>query len=162
MTSQQWNIYIHALLVPRAFRSHSCQHHKDDLFVLTRIITQPMNKNGCPYQTPINMLWAQALEERTNCHGVLPIWRSLSLYHLFGWYCKSNLHECFNSKNLPILFAKLQRVLFYYVKTFSMSLQWRHNGRDGVSNHHPHECLLNRLFERRSKKTSKLRVLTFG
>ena len=38
------------------------------------------------------------------------------------------------------------------------TLEWRHNGRDGVSNHQPHDCLLNRLFERRSKKTSKLRV----
>ena len=38
------------------------------------------------------------------------------------------------------------------------SLQWRHNGREGVSNHQPHHCLLNRLFRRRSKKTSKLRV----
>ena len=38
------------------------------------------------------------------------------------------------------------------------SLQWRHNGRDSVSNHQPHDCLLNRLFRRRSKKTSKLRV----
>ena len=28
----------------------------------------------------------------------------------------------------------------------------------GVSNHQPHHCLLNRLFRRRSKKTSKLRV----
>ena len=37
-------------------------------------------------------------------------------------------------------------------------LQWRHNGRDGVSNHQPHHCLLNRLFRRRSKKTLKLRV----
>ena len=37
-------------------------------------------------------------------------------------------------------------------------LQWRHNERDGVSNHQPHHCLLNRLFKRRSKKTSKLRV----
>ena len=36
------------------------------------------------------------------------------------------------------------------------TLQWRHN--DGVSNHQPHDCLLNRLFRRRSKKTSKLRV----
>ena len=39
-----------------------------------------------------------------------------------------------------------------------MSLQWRHNERHGVSNHQPHHCLLNRLFNRRSKKTSKLRV----
>ena len=39
-----------------------------------------------------------------------------------------------------------------------ISLQWSHNGHDGVSNHHPHRCLLNRLFRRRSNKTSKLRV----
>ena len=38
------------------------------------------------------------------------------------------------------------------------SLQWRHNERDSVSNQQPHDCLLNRLFRRRSKKTSKLRV----
>ena len=37
-------------------------------------------------------------------------------------------------------------------------LQWRHNGRDRVSNHQPHDCLLNHLFRRRSKKTSKLHV----
>ena len=37
------------------------------------------------------------------------------------------------------------------------SLQWCHNGHDSVSNHQPHDCLLNRLFKRRSKKTSKLR-----
>ena len=35
---------------------------------------------------------------------------------------------------------------------------WRQNGRDGVSNHQPHDCLLNRLFRRRSKKTPKLCV----
>ena len=38
------------------------------------------------------------------------------------------------------------------------ALRWRHNERDGVSNHQPHDCLLNRLFRRRSKETSKLRV----
>ena len=37
-------------------------------------------------------------------------------------------------------------------------LQWRHNGRDIVSNHQPHDCSLKRLFRRRSKKTTKLRV----
>ena len=39
---------------------------------------------------------------------------------------------------------------------YSHTLQWRHGERDGVSNHQPHDCLLNRLFRRRSKKTSKL------
>ena len=37
------------------------------------------------------------------------------------------------------------------------TLQWRHNECDGVLNQ-PHDCLLNGLFRRRSKKTSKLRV----
>ena len=39
--------------------------------------------------------------------------------------------------------------------TYHLSLHWHHNGRDSVSNHQPHDCLLNRLFRRRSKETSK-------
>ena len=38
------------------------------------------------------------------------------------------------------------------------TLQWRHNGCDSVSNHQSHDCFLNRLFRRTSKKTSKLRI----
>ena len=41
----------------------------------------------------------------------------------------------------------------------ALPLQWRHNERDGVSNHQPHDCLLKRLFFRhRWKKTPKLCV----
>ena len=39
-----------------------------------------------------------------------------------------------------------------------IALQWCHTGCEGVSNHQHHHCLLNRLFKRRSKKTSKLCV----
>ena len=39
-----------------------------------------------------------------------------------------------------------------------ITLRWRHNGHDGISNHQSHHCLLIRLFRRRSKKTSKPRV----
>ena len=39
-----------------------------------------------------------------------------------------------------------------------IALRWHHNKHDGISNHQPHNCLLNCLFRRRSKKTSKLRV----
>ena len=41
-------------------------------------------------------------------------------------------------------------------------LRWRHNEHDGVSDYQPHYCLFNRLFRRRSKKTSKLRVTGLG
>ena len=37
--------------------------------------------------------------------------------------------------------------------------QWRHNERDGVSNHRRPSCLLNRESRRRSKKTPKPRVI---
>ena len=39
----------------------------------------------------------------------------------------------------------------------STTLQWRHNECDWVSNHQPHDCLLNSIFRRRWKNTSKLR-----
>ena len=43
-------------------------------------------------------------------------------------------------------------------RSHDSALHWPHNDHDGVSNHQHHGCLLNRLFRRRSKKTSKLRV----
>ena len=46
----------------------------------------------------------------------------------------------------------------YYSGHEKPSLQWRHNERDGVSNHQPHDCLLNGLFKPQIKETSKLRV----
>ena len=46
----------------------------------------------------------------------------------------------------------------HHTRMRSLPLQWRHNGCDSVSNHQPHDCLLNRLFRRSSKKTSKPRV----
>ena len=42
--------------------------------------------------------------------------------------------------------------------TLYVTSQWRHNEHDGVLNHLPHDCLLKRLFRRRSNKTSKLRI----
>ena len=46
----------------------------------------------------------------------------------------------------------------YCIVSMGVSLQWRHNGCDSVSNHQIHACLLNCLFRGRWKKTSKLRV----
>ena len=40
----------------------------------------------------------------------------------------------------------------------SFLLQWRHNGHTVFSNHRPLDCILKRLFRRKSKKTSKLRA----
>ena len=39
------------------------------------------------------------------------------------------------------------------------ALRWCHKERDGVSNHQPHDCLLDCLIRHRWQKTSKLRVI---
>ena len=54
----------------------------------------------------------------------------------------------------------LLECLFYPIDLIS-SLQWRHDERDGISNHQPHGRLFHRLhvlLRRRWKKTPKLRV----
>ena len=45
---------------------------------------------------------------------------------------------------------KRQIITIAWVNVTS-ALRWRHNERDSVSNHQPRDCLLNRLFRRRSK-----------
>ena len=47
---------------------------------------------------------------------------------------------------------------FWQMFVAFFTLRWRHNEGDSVSTHQPHLCLFSRLFELRSKKTSKLRV----
>ena len=68
------------------------------------------------------------------------------------FYCKPD--KC----SWKIVAADLRRHNVPAMNALAITLQWRHNGRDGVSNHQPHHCLLNCLFRRRSKKSSKLRV----
>ena len=58
----------------------------------------------------------------------------------------------------PIIMCDMWSMEKFEFPGLEPSLLLRHNGRDGVSNHQPHDCLLNLPFRRRSKKTPKLRV----
>ena len=49
-------------------------------------------------------------------------------------------------------------IIVKYSFLSTLSLEWRHNEHHSVSDHQPHDCLINRLFRPRSNKTSKLRV----
>ena len=67
----------------------------------------------------------------------------------------------FNTTRLPlwywIYFRRITNMYLYFsVENKDLTLQWHHNGRNGISNHQPHDCFLNHLFRRRSKKTSKI------
>ena len=94
------------------------------------------------YRIAVSVLMMQLWriwENKADCLplGSKPIWENLAFvsYSLTGWHLSWLSHI----SGAPPLY-------------------WRHNDHDGISNHQHHGCLLNRLFRRRSKKTSKLRV----
>ena len=53
--------------------------------------------------------------------------------------------------------SKTEPVWYQIQMKVCISFQWRHNELYGISHHLPHDCLLNLLSRRRSKKISKLR-----
>ena len=56
---------------------------------------------------------------------------------------------------------KYRVILDRVIRALCISLQWRHNERNGLSNHRCLHCLLNCCFRLRSKKTSKFCVTGF-
>ena len=88
----------------------------------------------------------------------------------FNWKLNHFYKHVFNADKLLIYFtikkfySWLFQILWCYTfhkfrdLTQNVSLQWRHSERDGVSNHRHLDGLPNRLFRRKAKKTSKLRV----
>ena len=81
---------------------------------------------------------------------------------LLGWNFRHRLHRKLSKWQLmsqPVIYISSKwHIRFSVNVSLGRALQWRHKERDGVSNHQPRDCLLNRLFRRRSTKTSKLRL----
>ena len=80
---------------------------------------------------------------RANTRNILNTLSGIYAYHLLRWFCFQRMAA--STKHLYICAV---------VVCSAEKIQWRHNGRDGIWNPQPHDC----LFRRRSKKTSKLRV----
>ena len=70
----------------------------------------------------------------------------IHIYRHCGWYV------CFHYSDFVHSSCR-------WIDRDDYTLQWCHNERDGFSNHRRLDYLLNLLFRRRSKKTSKLRVI---
>ena len=90
-------------------------------------------------------------------------WFVVDLYKTFTHICcfigNRESYDCFSSGKITRKsMGKSISIYTLWPRQNGRHLQWRHKGPDGVSSHQPHDCLLNRLFRRRSKKTSKLRV----
>ena len=90
------------------------------------------------------------------------LWTYRHVIYLYIYY---NINPCksyrFMSHNISHNSYARGFVVLCFVFSFCsyiITLPWRHNGTDSVSNHQPYDCLLNRLFRRRSKNKSKLCV----
>ena len=119
-----------------------CGYTLIDFPIFTRLTSLALwQSNDCPSAskaTLMNMdkylMWIHY--ERLHNHNKAKHNKTVCIF--LGIYCTpNNSHNTTTTKN---------------------PLRWRHNGHDSVSNHQPHDCLLNRLFRCRWKKTSKLRV----
>ena len=67
-------------------------------------------------------------------------------------HCTERRHVRFHVDVLTVSNDRRRPTIHAYGVTKEvMTLQWRHNDNDSVSNHQPYDCLLNRLFGRRSK-----------
>ena len=101
--------------------------------------------------------FSSKIRDRNHALGLVPqkiygliieiLWKSSLLWF---WFYQSNQDT--------ILLKHATMVMLFTCTHVWDTLHWRHDGHDGVSNHQPQHCLLNHLFRRRSKKTSKLRV----
>ena len=76
--------------------------------------------------------------------SLVSAWIAVPCITFAAWRCRKNLSQWEHIENCAARLAD--------------TLQWRHDGRDSVSNHQHHDCLLSHLFRRRSKNASKLRV----
>ena len=129
------------------------------IYLLSSPLRHPIRSLICLFASPISSLTffvvssliLSLIVSLIHSHRI-PFFISFHISHLISiflshlmvtllYYLISSLIACLIS--IPISIT-------IFISSFS-SLQWRHNGRDGVSNHQPHHC----LFRRRSTKTSK-------
>ena len=118
---------------------------------ITRSLLINQNKNILSYIKSYRKCLIPVIESEQGL-GTRNLMHKITNYYLFGRY----VLVWFYSPDENPGNNRIQQQ--YKIQIYQQSLQWRHNGRDSVSNHPPHDCLLNHLFKRRSKKTSKLRV----
>ena len=118
-----------------------------------------------PYTSPSRASYGVsfASSSKKNDHDISRAHCMIYLSSEYGWLIA--WHSCtWRKKIVHVLHSWFSRSLLVTEtpnECSNRSLQWRHNVRDSISNHPPHDCLLNGLFRRTSEKASKLRVTGF-
>ena len=83
------------------------------------------------------------------------------IFVLVQWYYALRYSIMYDSTFAWVLYNPVVIWGRFRQSVIFIALQWRHNERDGASNHQPHDCLLNRLFRHRSIKHQRSASLAF-
>ena len=102
----------------------------------------------CRYKTykPPTKLFSKLIFGQKDAGNIIHAWGVATLARGFPSQSASYVEDC--------CFIDVKPNECFNKQLICQSLQWRHNGRGGVSNHQPNDCSL----RRRSKNTAKLRV----
>ena len=139
--------------------------HRSELIVAYWCLTGCKNLATIFSDNGLSHVWRKAITRAIDAFCQMDLYEHDSVkFELRYKGCLSRKCRLQNSSHfrsiLNVLTRQVLVICIYGFSTFVISactIQWRHNGCDGVSDHQPHECLLNR-FRRRSNKTSKLYV----
>ena len=143
------------------------QQSSTSLAFVRGILRWPMNS---PHKWPVKqkMFPFDDIIMKLHCLPVVlrpiyPLW----IYCIHHKGIHFNFRYCSNmfgasSQFVWIFMAYTFPLMWYFNPSSAVHVptwQWHHNRRDGISNHQHLHCSLNRLFRRRSKKTSKEYIL---
>ena len=111
--------------------------------------------NSIAYQS------ASYIRDLTACHHTAPLGDNNSTpLHINYSLAPVKWSHFFSANNTAR--SGIDRWITWIIRSWKYSsLQWRHNERDGVSNHRCLDCLFSCLFRRRPQKMSKLRATVF-
>ena len=142
------------LMAPSHHLKHYCLIIKDVLWHSPGAISPEMLKISF-HKISLNITFSN------HCHISHGCWMSY-VFNAFKKLCMMMIAWCNMQANEQWKSRVAMMSAFLWLaapQIVIMTLQWHHNEHDGISNHQPHDCLLNHLFRRRSKKTSKLHVI---
>ena len=137
------------------YSPHKGQWRGALIFYLICAWTNGWANNRDTAETPSSSLWRYCKDHRNMVIALIRGMEMLLVWKFIRhrWILLRNGQWC-GTNNL--IAGDLRRHDTDVTLLLYVTLRWRHNGHDSVSNQQPHDCLLNRLF--RSNKTSKLRV----
>ena len=153
----------------KAYVKHRCWEHRVndtiDITLFYFILASPAHV-GSFLNISVQWLWNF---EQSHFSEIDRIILTTKLPMVFKWAIlkrKKSIDVCL-SKYRPISLQTMRLLLYEATclvrcggKTLS-TLQWGHNGHDGVSNHQDHDCLLSRVFRHSSTKMQSSASLSF-